>query len=560
MQGNDRSRRGGATRREMMAAAGASALALTVGAGLSQRPTIATGVVFEDQDGHGIRKPGHRGIAGVMVSNGRDVVRTDADGRWRLPVTDGDSLFVIKPPHWTTPTGAGGRPEFSYLYQPEGSRRDVPYYHAGVAPTGDLPRSIDFALRRQEESRSFKALLVADTQPANDVELGYLRDDILAAVPEQGAAFAINHGDVVFDDLALYARYQQMIGATGIPWHHCPGNHDINWDGLDDRTSRETWKRVFGPRHYAFQHAEATFIVLDNVHYAGFDPLTRRAGRYSGRIGVEQLQFVRNVLAHLPREQLVVLSMHIPLRTYQDPEHPADNTVDCAALLAILADRPHTVSFAGHMHLTEHHYLGPAAHHHHVLAAASGGWWGGPLDRHGLPSADSPDGTPNGFHVLEVDGAHHATRFVPAAGKSQGRLRVVVSRPSRHPQHHGTCDRGSPIATDEVADCEIIANVFDGGPYTKVTCEIAGQTVPTPMKRTTMADPFVADLFARTPELQRPWIKAVSVSHIWKAPLFPSLEPGAHRLIVRAVDEYGQEISTNVMLEVAAHAKATAPA
>ena len=81
------------------------------------------------------------------------------------------------------------------------------------------------------------------------------------------------------------------------------------------------------------------------------------------------------------------------------------------------------------MHLTEHHYLtgdAPAGahgpHHHHVLAAASGGWWGGPHDGRGIPSADSPDGNPNGYHVLAVDGAQYTTRFVPAAGKTSGQL------------------------------------------------------------------------------------------------------------------------------------------
>ena len=560
MQSEETPRRNGATRREVMAAAGASALALSMGAGLSQRPTVAAGTVFEDRSGTGRRGPGDRGIVGVMVSNGRDVVRTDAEGRWRLPVSDGDSVFVIKPPHWSTPTGAGAAPQFSYLHQPDGSPRDVRYFHAGVAATGALPRSIDLPLRRQDESRTFQALLLADTQPGHDTELGYLRDDIVASVPGSGAAFVINHGDVVFDDLALYARYQQIIGATGIAWHHSPGNHDINWEGRDDRTSRETWKRVFGPRHYAFQHGEATFIVLDNVHYAGFDPVAGRAGRYTGRIGPEQLQFVRNVLAHVPREQLVVLSMHIPLRTYQDADNPADNTDDAAALLEILAGRPHTVSFAGHMHLTEHHYLGRQAHHHHVLAAASGGWWGGPPDRHGVPSADAPDGGPNGFHVLEVDGAHYATRFVPAAGKPQSRLRVVVDGPSRRRVRNASCDWGPLVCADEVAACEIVANVFDGGPRTSVTCEIAGQTPPMSMARVDVVDPFVADLYARTREQQQAWVKAVPSAHIWRAPLFAGLKPGAHRLVVRASDEYGREISAHVMIEVAAQAKAAAPA
>ena len=44
-----------------------------------------------------------------------------------------------------------------------------------------------------------------------------------------------------------------------------------------------------------------------------------------------------------------------------DPNNPADTTADTRALLALLADRPHTVSFAGHLHATEHHYLGEEA-------------------------------------------------------------------------------------------------------------------------------------------------------------------------------------------------------
>src|SRR5215468_2562686 len=375
-------RRVGLTRRQVMAAASASALTLTTGTGQAAPEQVASGSVFEDLEGRGKRGRASRGIAGVLVSNGRDVVKTDSEGRWRLAVKEGDSLFVIKPPHWGTPLAPGGVPQFSYLHQPRGSPKDIAWRHAGVAETGPLPPSIDFPLVRQIESSRFEVLLFADTQPENGLELGFLRDDIIAGALGSGAAFGINHGDVVFDDLSLYPRYLRLLSATGIPWHHCPGNHDINSQARDDRSSRETWKRVFGPRHYAFQHAGATFILLDNVHYFGDNPGAPGSGAYCGLMGERQLQFVRNVLAQVPREHLVVLSMHIPLLTYQDPYKTADNTADRNSLLDLLAARPHTVSFSGHMHLTEHHYLtgdgthgNLGSHHHQVLAAASGGWW-----------------------------------------------------------------------------------------------------------------------------------------------------------------------------------------
>ncbi len=52
---------------------------------------MARGAVYEQT---GV---GRLGLSGVLVSNGADVVATGADGRWTLPVADGDSVFVIKP-------------------------------------------------------------------------------------------------------------------------------------------------------------------------------------------------------------------------------------------------------------------------------------------------------------------------------------------------------------------------------------------------------------------------------------------------------------------------------
>ena len=157
MPGDD-ARRNGPTRRELMAAGGASALALSTGLGLGELPTIASGVVFEDRSGAGRRRPSDPGIANVMVSNGRDVVLTDADGRWRLPLAEGDSVFVIKPPHWSISSRGGGLPQFSYLHHPRGTPSDLEFRHAGVAPTGPLPISIDFALQRRPEAAQFEVL------------------------------------------------------------------------------------------------------------------------------------------------------------------------------------------------------------------------------------------------------------------------------------------------------------------------------------------------------------------------------------------------------------------
>ncbi len=53
-----------------------------------------------------------------MVSNGRDVARTDRDGRYALPVADGSAVFVVKPAGWRVPCDGNNLPRFTDLHQP----------------------------------------------------------------------------------------------------------------------------------------------------------------------------------------------------------------------------------------------------------------------------------------------------------------------------------------------------------------------------------------------------------------------------------------------------------
>ena len=209
---------------------------------------VARGYVFDDTGGSGARGPASAGVAGVMVSNGRDVVLTDKDGRWQLPIESGDSVFVIKPPGWSTPRGADGLPAFSHLHQPEGTPARYASQFDGVAPTGPLPPSIDFPLRRAADESD--ALRRRDWWRIRSPEAR--KSCPMCGIPfcrwyrRRAHLFAINHGDVVSDDLSLFRRYLTLLGTTGFPWHHCPGNHDMDLDAADEPRVRDMEARIRG--------------------------------------------------------------------------------------------------------------------------------------------------------------------------------------------------------------------------------------------------------------------------------------------------------------------------
>lgn len=534
------------TRRETVAAL--AGLGLVAGRAEAQGTAEATGIVFAT-DATGVdRAP----LPGVLVSNGREIARTDDQGRYRLPMSGDGAIFVIKPPGYALPRDADNVPRHSYIHQPDGTPASLGLRYRGVAPTGPLPASIDFTLTRVDEPADFDVVLFTDPQPESRFELDHVRDTAVARAMAIPAAFGMTTGDVLFDDLSLYGRSNRIVGRIGLPWYSLPGNHDLNMQAPDARYSRETWKRVFGAPTYAFRHGRAWFVMLDNVEWLG-PPVPVGANTYRGHIGERSLTFLRNLLAEIPRDDLIVLAMHIPLFTDTTPDDPHGITIDRAALLDLLAGRK-VLSLAGHTHTTEHHYLADG-HHHHVLTAVSGSWWSGPDTRTGIPSADSRDGTPNGFHVLSVRGTDYTTRYVPAQGQPDETMRILFESEARV----GAVEvirltrpvQGlrPPVPQDALPDTTVVVNVFDGGPRTNLAVRIDDRPAQ-PMTRTRRADPFVAELFARYPETKKSWVQATPSTHIWTARLPDDLAPGAHRVAVAGTDEYGRPIRSCTVLEV----------
>ena len=213
---------------------------------------------------------------------------------------------------------------------------------------------------------------------------------------------------------------------------------------------------------------------------------------------------------------------------------------------------------------TEHHYFGvesgfsePSPHHHHVMTTVSGSWWSGPYDHRGIAVADSRDGSPNGFHVLSIDGQNYSTRFQPAKEPNSRQMRIVLDsefhrdRKELYNEYRMGELLSSPLSQERAFATNLIVNFFDGGPNTFVEYRI-GKREPIKMGRVIRSDPFVEEEFARNEATKKPWVKALPSSHIWSARLPGDLQPGTHCVAVRVIDEYGREHRDNLVLEVTA--------
>jgi hypothetical protein len=122
-----------------------------------------------------------------------------------------------------------------------------------------------------------------------------------------------------------------------------PGEHDAALDRA------EAYRDFFGAPNYVFDHKGVHFIALDNVS----DP--------QGKLGPEQLAWLRADLAQRDHEQPIIVLTHRPLFDLYPEWDWA--TADGAQPIELLTPHRNVVVFYGHIHQEHHHMTGNISHH-----------------------------------------------------------------------------------------------------------------------------------------------------------------------------------------------------
>jgi hypothetical protein len=494
------------------------------------------GFVFEDLNQNGKFNKGEPGIKGVMVSNGKQVVLTDKRGFYKLPAPTseeeaaGVSIFITKPAGYEVPVDQDNVPQFFYIHKPEGSPanvRDEAFRFGGLAPTGPLPKRINFPLIKGRYKKRFKVAVSGDTQPYSNNEVGYVRDTLaneLATMPDIEAVLV--EGDVMGDDLGLLPRFKKVMSVSHSPLYLVPGNHDLDFDAPSDDHSYDSFKQMWGPAYYSFDIGRVHFVVLDDVSYPctpdqnedglhAFCDNPETEPTYNGYISDQQLTWLKNDLRRVPRSKLVVLNMHIPPQVFIDmnaSKHQVDNILELYDLLGYgpsnYPRRP-ALALSGHSHTLEQirpgeSFLGwetalgdrsPGAppFPQIVAGAASGSWWSSDFDDNGIPMSYQRLGAPRGYLLIEFNGNTYKDTFKATGKSNEKQMSLSILSPTFEDwagmlinwmqQDPDTRSEMPPVNVNDLPDTKIvlvdelpesylIANVWNGSQDSKVYLQV----------------------------------------------------------------------------------------
>jgi len=505
--------------------------------GAIQAQEIARGIVYHDINQNGRKDRTEKGISAVTVSNGRDVVQTNAKGEYELPVGNDNIIFVVKPSGFSFPLNEKNLPQFYYVHKPKGSPQ---LKYTTFSATGKSPRSIDFPLYQQEENNTFKALIFGDPQAYNLDEIAYFKKGIVDDIDRNNdIAFGISLGDLVGDDLVLHMPYQDAIQQIGKPWYNVIGNHDMNFDVQTDSLSDETFEYHFGPTNYSFNYGNAHFIVLDNIIY----PNPRTGKGYLGGLRKDQLDFIENNLKFVPKDKLIVLNFHIPLA---HKNSDVFRNEDRQRLFDILASYKHTVSMSAHTHYQKQIFYGKEdgwkqeiPHHEYNVGTTSGDWYSGTFNTQGVPNSTMRDGTPRGYAILNVDGNKYSFTYKVAGESKDYQIKIIAPK---------------FIDKKHIRRYKISANFFLGKKGDRVQYRL-GTGDWKDMSYVESVDPAYqyevlkfdnADTYIKG---RRPSTPVIS-SHLWESKLPNKLDVGKHDLEVRATDMYGNTHTQKTSIEI----------
>ena len=374
---------------------------------------------------------GGRGIEGVAVSDGHQIVLTDADGHYSMH-SDKKKGYVF----YTLPRG----------YDPMVADGFDPQFWAALETADSVVNEVhDFALRRVDNDRHI-VMLGSDVHLARqNGDRSMFESGLIASLCDEVQradgipVYSVLLGDLTWDefwfqnhyDLSAFKSDMRLLGYP-VPLWPVIGNHDHDpsvpaGDNTDEKASKP-WRAIMCPTYYSFNLGKVHYVVLDDIFYMN-EPSPEGdypegiVGRcnYVPIITEEQLMWLEKDLALVDKSCPVVVCMHIPAWSVTSDFDYKIRMYDIDILGEMFSDFADVHLMSGHTHIynTTRPKEYPNIIEHNLGASSGTLWYTGALTGHHI----CQDGSPAGLLRWSANGDDVRWQYKPIhEGERQMRL------------------------------------------------------------------------------------------------------------------------------------------
>ena len=420
------------------------------------------------------------GLAGVVVSDGIEVVKTDSKGVYQMKSKKYHGYVFVSTPSGYEPLVSGILPKF----------------HATLKSPANVAERVDFQLKKADGQDNHRMLMLGDIHLARRTDdqkqfAGFVKDVNATIASTPGRVYALTLGDMTWDLYWITNNYSfkeylaDAAGIQGVMLYHTIGNHDHSMYYMGDYDTVKEYKELIGPTYYSFNIGKVHYVVLDDVECTNSTPTTDEKGNacykrtYDGHIVSDELNWLKKDLASVPNGTPLVVTMHIPLYSNRG----AYNIKEASALENVLKAYPEVHLYTAHTHTvynTDH--LGTNHLYEHNAGSICGTWWWSGKETPGVHIGQ--DGSPGGYTLLDIAGTNVKWQY-KATGKgtdyqfvTYDRNQILLTDDKYVPSSNGTYKFDASIWGQANTANEVYINVWNWDPDWKVEVSENG----TPLK------------------------------------------------------------------------------
>lgn len=349
-----------------------------------------------------------KGIPGVSVSDGKNVVQTSENGFYYILSDRKYGYVFISVPS---------------CYR-AAMNRSIPMFFRKITSDVTNYEIRSFVLEKEENTRH-RIVVYTDVHMANRTEdkaqlTSGLKKDLASeferAKAEGIPVYAMTLGDLTWDQWWYSNKmepkdYRALMADVEIPTYNLLGNHDNDPYVADNFASEDKWRSYIGPTFYSFNIGNIHYIQLDNTIFNNKGASQGTVGDltdYTEGFTEDEFTWLKADLSYVPKTTPVVIGMHIQYSNRPRVSANGGNTFsqampsDQSARLLDLLSGYNVQFLTGHTHIRYTNFISDNLMEQNVGAVCGTWWWCGYYSSHRTNMCR--DGVPDGYEVIDYDG------------------------------------------------------------------------------------------------------------------------------------------------------------